>query len=541
MSGAAFRFPTTALPVQVQRDYLSCPAGSTPNESDQVTVIDRVAQGSFPAPAEASNGNTAKVLGTVSVKQKMKQRRPNLQKNGRGRVRRALGAFTLVAVPMFAYAAWQTVISEPGRRVEIDRATVVAGADGQATARGRIVLEKPIVDPKTSASYRIIEVESRYDCNERTYATLKRTYFKEEGEILRQEEVRSPFDMPVRSGTPDDRLLREACRLRVAGVSAPEKSPSAAAPEAPPSQPSPPSPPIALAAPTGSGNKTIEKANAAASELRKINEALVAQAVARDAKQQQTHAAERARIALAGDEPRAARAPAGSATPPPAVSWAYAGTGGPENWARLKADYALCGSGRRQSPIDVRDGIAVDLEPIQFDYRPAPFRVVDNGRGLHVTVYGGGFNLLGKKYELQRIQFHRPAEITIAGKTFEMDAQLVHKTDDGKLAVVTVLFEPGSENPVVQTALNNLPLEKGGEVQPPALSVDATRLLPDDRRYYTFMGSLTTPPCNEDVLWIVLKKPQAMSADQVGIFARLYPPNARPTQPVWGRIVKESR
>ena len=118
----------------------------------------------------------------------------------------------LVAFPATALAEWQLVAGEQGKRVEIDRASILIDPAGVSMARARIVLDKPIVDPKTSASYRIIEVINRYDCAARTLATLKRTYFKEEGELLRQEEVRSPFDVPVRSGTPDDKMLREVCR-----------------------------------------------------------------------------------------------------------------------------------------------------------------------------------------------------------------------------------------------------------------------------------------------------------------------------------------
>ena len=132
-----------------------------------------------------------------------------------------LAAFVLAVVPVVACAAWQIVASEQGKHVEIDRASIVIEPGGEAMAKGRIVLDKPIVDPKTSASYRIIEVVNRYDCTERTYATVKRSYFKEEGEMLRQEEVKNPFDMPVRSGTPDDKLLREVCRPKSVSDAAP--------------------------------------------------------------------------------------------------------------------------------------------------------------------------------------------------------------------------------------------------------------------------------------------------------------------------------
>lgn len=424
-----------------------------------------------------------------------------------------LAAVTVVLLPAVASAAWQVVATDQGKRVEIERASIVAEPGKPATAIGRIVLDKPIVDPKTSASYRIIEVQNRYDCTERTYATLKRTYFKEEGELLRQEEMKNPFDMPVRSGTPDDKLLREVCRPKSSGAAA--------------------------NASTASASKTVEKVNEVAGDLRKANEALVEKEVQKDLKKllkPEKPALESPKISA----PKVSvRKPV--AVPTSNATWSYDGGTGPENWGKLKADYALCASGHNQSPIDLRDGIAVDLDPIQFFYRPASYRVVDTGRHLQMTVYGGGFNLLGKNYELIRVVYHRPSEFTVDGKTFDMDAQLVHKSEDGKQAIVTVLLEKGAENPVVQMALNNLPLDKGGEVVPPGQTIDVSRLLPENRRYFTFLGSLTTPPCSEDVLWLVLKQAQPISPEQLAIFQRLYRPNARPVQPGFGRILKESR
>ena len=102
-----------------------------------------------------------------------------------------------------------------------------------------------------------------------------------------------------------------------------------------------------------------------------------------------------------------------------------------------------------------------------------------------------------------------------------------------------MLLDRGSAHPLVQAIWNNLPLEKGDEV-PARMQIDLNRLLPEDRRYYTYMGSLTTPPCSEGVLWMVMKEPVPISAEQVSIFARLYPMNARPIQQADGRLIKES-
>ena len=122
-----------------------------------------------------------------------------------------------------------------------------------------------------------------------------------------------------------------------------------------------------------------------------------------------------------------------------------------------------------------------------------------------------------------------------------MVVHLVHKADDGSLAVVAVLMERGDENPFIQTLWNNMPLEKNVSVSPPAPIINPNSLLPANRNYYTYMGSLTTPPCTEGVLWLVMKQPVQVSQDQIAIFSRLYRNNARPIQPAASRLIKEGR
>jgi carbonic anhydrase len=208
---------------------------------------------------------------------------------------------------------------------------------------------------------------------------------------------------------------------------------------------------------------------------------------------------------------------------------------------RLKPDFAACGSGQRQSPIDIRDGFAVQLDPVEFAYQPSSFRVIDNGHTVQVNLApGNSINVLGRRYELVQFHFHRPSEERINGRAFDMVVHLVHKDAEGRQAVVAVLLERGSHQPVVQAVWNNLPLEKGEE-QAARVPLDPARLLPDDRRYYTYMGSLTTPPCSEGVLWMVMKQPVQLAGDQIDLFARLYPMNARPVQPGSGRLIKESK
>ncbi|MEO5697993.1 MAG: carbonic anhydrase family protein [Burkholderiaceae bacterium] len=223
-----------------------------------------------------------------------------------------------------------------------------------------------------------------------------------------------------------------------------------------------------------------------------------------------------------------------------AAHWDYAGSAGPESWGLMKPEFAGCASGTRQSPIDIRDGIKVDLETIRFDYKPSAFGVIDNGHTVQVNVApGNSIEVTGRTYELVQFHFHRPSEERVNGKQFDMVAHLVHKDPQGRLAVVAVLLNRGVVQPVVQNVWNNLPLEKGEEV--PARSLlNPNELLPGEQRYYTYMGSLTTPPCTEGVLWMVMKTPVPISTEQIGIFARLYPMNSRPIQAAQGRLIKES-
>jgi carbonic anhydrase len=223
-----------------------------------------------------------------------------------------------------------------------------------------------------------------------------------------------------------------------------------------------------------------------------------------------------------------------------AAHWGYAGEGGPAQWGALKPEYALCGSGNRQSPIDIRDGIAVDLQPVKFDYRAGSFSVIDNGHTVQANVAPGNtIEVMGRRYELVQFHFHRPSEERINGRQYELSVHLVHRDLAGRLAVVAVVLERGAAQPVIQQVWNNLPLEKG-EAVPAATTIDPSELLPTDRRYYTYMGSLTTPPCSEGVLWMVMQQPVPVSLQQIDIFTRLYPMNARPVQQAAGRLIKQS-
>lgn len=225
-----------------------------------------------------------------------------------------------------------------------------------------------------------------------------------------------------------------------------------------------------------------------------------------------------------------------------AHSWTYTGKHGPAHWGEVDPEFTVCSTGHFQSPIDIRDATPADLPAITFDYHDAPLKMVNNGHTIMVSYpAGSSMTVGGKRYELVQFHFHHPSEEKVAGKQYGMVAHLVHKDSDGHLAVVAVLLDVGKKSSqLLDTLWTNAPTKAGTE-KSVAVTVNAAELLPAQRGYYTFPGSLTTPPCSEGVTWFVLKEPVAVSNVQVGKFARLYPNNARPIQQVAGRSVQQTK
>ena len=226
-----------------------------------------------------------------------------------------------------------------------------------------------------------------------------------------------------------------------------------------------------------------------------------------------------------------------------AHAWTYAGEAGPAHWGDMSAEFATCKLGKHQSPIDIRGAATADLPPIQFDYREAPLKIVNNGHTVMVSYAPGSFITVGgKRYDLVQFHFHHPSEEKVAGRQYDMVAHLVHKDTEGHLAVVGVLLKVGAAaNPLIDTLWKSLPEKPGPENTVAATNINAAGLLPAQRGYYTFEGSLTTPPCSEGVTWFVMKEPVTVSAGQVKRFAAVYPDNARPVQPLNGRSLQETK
>jgi len=222
--------------------------------------------------------------------------------------------------------------------------------------------------------------------------------------------------------------------------------------------------------------------------------------------------------------------------------WSYQGATDPSHWGSLGSAYAVCSTGHLQSPIDINGAKKTDLPPLKMNYSNAPLNIIDNGHSVQINYPEGSSLTVGDKtYTLKQFHFHHPAEEEIGGKKYDLVAHLVHADPDGHLAVIAVLFKRGAANSLLDTLWKSVPSEKEKATDVSSVTVNAKDLLPANLGYYTFQGSLTSPPCSEGVTWYVLKSHETLSEDQLANFAKLYPHNARPIQPTNGRQILESK
>jgi len=494
----------------------------------------------------------------------------------------ALAAGALVSLPAQSAPQWQKLTSARGEKVQLDLTRITVTDNGRVQAWSRLALGKAVEDAESGTTYNAVEVLNSYDCAASRYTPVKRLYLDGD-KVLKTEPIYAAREQTASSGM-DAALLKQVCRNRPAAAplaqgkakkdsqagndkgfsvmhaelvtngkdgkarAMPVAATDSGKVEAPKRMIDLPKFDPAQAEKPGDG-KPVESANV--KPLDKAGDKPAADKsttnccpppAASSAVSGLSNLDRRTReLTLATAGPRRATTKK-KAAPKKEIHWSYEGEGGPENWAKIDGKNALCGSGQRQSPIDIGEGIKVDLEGIRFDYRPQRVRIEDNGHTIQVNVNeGNAIRVMGRSYELKQLHFHRPSEEKVGGKRFDMVAHLVHKDDEGRIAVVAVLLERGeSEQPVIQTIWNNMPLEAGSSTNPPQ-PLDVAKLLPQDRSYYTYMGSLTTPPCDEGVLWMVFKQPVVITPEQLAVFSRVYKNNARPIQPANSRLIKESR
>lgn len=217
--------------------------------------------------------------------------------------------------------------------------------------------------------------------------------------------------------------------------------------------------------------------------------------------------------------------------------WSYTGEEGPESWGHLDGSYAACVNGSEQSPINIEasqvkaDGAMEDVDP---QYEPTTFSVMNNGHTIQAnTVSENNKMILGEaEYRLVQFHFHTPSEHQFNGQPYAMELHLVHQNENSQLAVLGVMIQEGEKNEDLQSVWDMLPKEKTEQDLPISEPINLEALLPEVDTFFHYDGSLTTPPCTEDVKWVVFEQPIEMSKEQIEAFQQIFPANHRPVQPL---------
>ena len=226
---------------------------------------------------------------------------------------------------------------------------------------------------------------------------------------------------------------------------------------------------------------------------------------------------------------------------PKVVRWKYTGKKGPEFWGDLSAEFATCKTGRNQSPIDIGKTIVTERKPLKTFQRFPVVDILNNGHTIQANFKSGNIMAMdGAMFQMKQVHFHTPSENKINGQSYPLEAHFVHVDPKGNLAVLAVMYEEGPENKALAKLWKKMPKYKSKKSKKLASKVLAGQLIPRQKEYYRFSGSLTTPPCSEGVIWIVMKATMTASASQIKAFKKVMKhDNNRPVQPLNGRLIIE--
>lgn len=390
-----------------------------------------------------------------------------------------LFVFLVALAPAPAMAAkWVSLGDKDKARVEVDASSVVRADGGKLRVWHRESYAAPRIADSGAFSFSRVSVLSEFPCDKRSISLLQTRYATANDSEIKAENLDGRDALAIAPDSVQELVFDYACKRMTSPVIKPAPAP--------------------VAVPVAETKEATKKAKAGKNE-----------------KEEPAHEA---------------------------PHWSYSGETGADKWGNLDKAFETCAVGQRQSPIDIRRTVLADLPPIQFAYKPVPLSIVDNGHSIRVETPGAGeITVDGETYELQQFHFHKPSEEKLNGKAYDMVVHLVHQSKAGKLAVVAVMMEAGKEQSLIRTLWTHLPLEQNKPVTRVDVKINPSLLIPAKRTYYTFLGSLTTPPCTEGVLWLVLKSPMQVSKEQLAGFGTLYKNNVRPVQGVNNRLIKESR
>jgi carbonic anhydrase len=204
-----------------------------------------------------------------------------------------------------------------------------------------------------------------------------------------------------------------------------------------------------------------------------------------------------------------------------------------DSWAALSPEFAACGTGKQQSPIDLQP-VRAEASDIVFQYTPTPGVIKDNGHTYQVDLEPGSSIVIdGERYNLLQFHVHAPSEHKVAGEQYAMEVHLVHKSPAGGLAVVGVLIDRGAANAGLAAAWKKLP--RPGRTEKLKKPFNPVSLLPEDRSLYRYAGSLTTPPCSEGVVWNVLRHSVSHDSREIDVVRARFGDTARPVQEMFER------
>ena len=226
-------------------------------------------------------------------------------------------------------------------------------------------------------------------------------------------------------------------------------------------------------------------------------------------------------------------------------AWSYEKRTGPEYWGKLVATNAACAQGSEQSPINIVSSQVIEDKKIggkQIKYMPTTFALHHNGHTIQANAKTENNRLVveGKQYKLVQFHFHTPSEHQFNGQYYDLELHFVHKDESGNLAVLGVMIEEGRKNEVLETVWDRLPKEASKKEVSKKYFIHLHELLPQNQMAYHYDGSLTTPPCTEEVKWIVFEQPIEMSKEQIKAFQEIFKNNHRPVQPLNERdVIKE--
>ena len=214
-------------------------------------------------------------------------------------------------------------------------------------------------------------------------------------------------------------------------------------------------------------------------------------------------------------------------------TWSYFEDTGPHNWGKYEK-FKLCSLGKNQSPINIFiDDAEKDknLPVLKFAYQPNQLNFINNGNFIEAEVTGESKVFYGDdSFTLTKIEFHTPSEHLFQKKPYSMEIELIHKGKENKMLVVSILVKRGKMNYGLKEFLNHIPEKSQEKIQVHNRKINPLDFFPPGGGYYTYEGSLTSPPCTENVRWIILSQFINVSIEQLQNITLVHRISNRPIQ-----------